>query len=293
MVHVVDLVARALLHGRSLDVLSVPIDARGSRLRGGIRNYPRWADIADELPLRVAVPPSSDVRFVQLLEEAEKTIIFIKASAKLRLARGSVEQIRDIVVGVWPEAAADENALADRLPPQNMLVNARVRFDLVMSLTMRSVWAWTRLYDPAAAMYMWIDGSPTSGFEAKIAWEMFQGIRTWQRLQLVNYLGFGHMGLQPKIYAILYKMWVECGDEELMRFRLALVKGIISDMGTEKDVADSRDVLPGILAFIGWDGFVERMDFLYPNAVWMSGWHHVFDHVAQWALVFFVRNMCF
>ena len=244
----------ALRLGIFKTLLSTILDRQSARLRGGIRGHPAWNEIADavtELNRQVVDKPivedDADV------EQGTRAVRFIQASAKLRLARGSVETIKQIVLSVWPEAGASGDELARRLPTQHLLVHSRVRFDVAMQLTMRAVWMWCSLHEPWCMTFLWADGSPTSGYEAFVVFEQFVGRhRVWQRLLAIGFLGFGFMHLNAIIFALLHKLWIETGTVSLMRWRLKMARALTTDFGTEERIADSGDLLPEFLAHIGW-----------------------------------------
>jgi len=268
-----DLVGQALQQGLLSVLRSVILDHRVSRFVGGIPGYPRWADIADQVPEPDVVMQAQGLGVDSLIEQADKAINFIEASAKLSLPKGAPQAIRSIVQNVWPESREDSALLDSRLPTKHFLVSARLRFDATMCLTMQSVLRWVQRYDPTASTYRWFDGIPTCGFEAYLAWEQFCGHRHWERLLQVNCLGFGWMGINPKIFSLLFKFWVETGDVGLMRYRLALVKGIVTDFGTESKVVDSADLLPEFLELRGWrgEGGVRRLSFCSPMPSGVAG----------------------
>jgi hypothetical protein len=98
----------------------------------------------------------------------------------------------------------------------------------------------------------------------------------------VTYLGYGYMALRQKIFGFLWKIFLETGpDEELLRLRLAHVKGVTTDFGTEAGIADSNDCLQEFLIAIGSPLKVGPTKYLLPNAVFNAGWHHLLDHVAE------------
>ena len=297
VLEVYDLLGQALYAGQTRSILSVIIERGGQRLRGGIPGYPRYRDIESQIPVvsleevsplsdsapsyyaRLARLNNVDATLASLYETGLKIVEFVRASAKLRMQKTARESIKEIVLAVWPEA---RGLLQDRLPSKSFLLTSRTRFDATMMLTMRHIFDWISRFDRQPMLYIWPDGSPSSGFEAFIIWEQLTGTLFWERLLPVTFLGFGYHGLKSKIFSLLWKFWLETGTVALMRWRLATVKGIISDFGTESDICDSRDLLPEFLAAIGWQEKVTRLEYLFPMAIWSCGWHHQWDHIAQW-----------
>ena len=152
-----------------------------------------------------------------------------------------------------------------------------------MRLTMRSVHHWVSQYEPNPRFYYFADGSPASGFEAYIVVEQYEGqLERWNRLCPMVFLGFGWTGLTAKVYALLWKIFLEIGpDVPALRWKLRHTRGFITDQGTEADLADCSDVLPDFLRWIGFNGEIPPPeDFLFPLALWSCGWHHKFDNIA-------------
>ena len=160
----------------------------------------------------------------------------------------------------------------------------RIRFDCTMALTMRSILHWIRYYDPTCVFYLFVDGSPSSGFEALMAYENSDGYYHWNRHLIVTYLGFGFMGLTAKIFSLLWKLFLETGpDLSLLRWKLSRIRGFCTDQGTEAGIADCRDMLPEFLQYIGSSlaSICIREEFLFPLCFWCIGWHHMFDNAAN------------
>ena len=105
----------------------------------------------------------------------------------------------------------------------------------------------------------------------------------WDTLLMVSFLGYGFQHLLSKAFALLWKIWVEVESVSMLRFRLRSVCGICSDFGTEAELYELVDIVPAFLRTIGYSEPVPRETWLFPVALWMCGWHHVWDHIAQWA----------
>ena len=160
----------------------------------------------------------------------------------------------------------------------------RVNFDAVMMLLMRHIMEGLSVRSADVSFfYIFIDGSPTSGYEALIVAELFVvGSMWWNRLLPISYLGFGYLTLPGKLFGFLWKLFLESGpDIALLRWRLRAIRGFSSDFGVEAGVADSKDVLPSFLQYIGCVLPCSQERFLFPLAVWSRGWHHLWDQVAQ------------
>jgi hypothetical protein len=292
--HVVELIvplAAAVAEGTHTCVRSVPLDLLTSRLRGGIPGWPLWSDVA---PLLQSCPPaiaqsSSPSRLGTLhitplhMAKFDKHVKFLRATSKLKLSKNAGEEVKSIVLQVWPEAQARRELLRDRIPTRWMLMWSRLQFDATMMLTMQTVWRWVRDFDPHSFSILWADGSPSSGYECFAVFEnVVSTARPWSRTLMVSFLGYGFMHLRAKVYSLLWKLWVECQDVGLMRWKLKHIAGMVTDQGTEADIADSPDYLPDFLQTINYPGAVSRQTYLLPLCVWVKGWHHGFDHIAQW-----------
>ena len=115
-----------------------------------------------------------------------------------------------------------------------------------MALTMRDLFETYRTAGVDICTYLFVDGSPSSGYEALNCAEHFETVdRWWNRDLLVGFLGYGQQGLLAKSWALLWKLFLETGPSEtLMRWRLRAVRGLTTDCGTEAGIAFLPDLLP-------------------------------------------------
>ena len=108
-----------------------------------------------------------------------------------------------------------------------------------MALVMRTVFSDLMDAENLIDLYMFCDGSPSSGYEVFMAVEWRIGLVQWRRQLLITFLGYGSMGLTDKLFSLLWDIFVECGpNEELLRWRLACIKGFCTDRGVEKGLCD-------------------------------------------------------
>ena len=120
-------------------------------------------------------------------------------------------------------------------------------------LTMASIFAWLQINDKTAWTSLWIDGSPSSGYEALICVEeLVSKTRKWSRTLAITYLGYGYMSLSCKLFSFLWKLWCESLSVPLLRYHLRLYRFVISDFGREAQVADARDCVPEFLEDRCW-----------------------------------------
>ena len=91
-------------------------------------------------------------------------------------------------------------------------------------LLSRHFWAQRCREECPLHVYVIMDGSPASGFEAFVAVEqvvMPDGTVHERRLPVL-YLGFGHQDLKAKVYAWLWQTFLEVGpDAEVFRHKLS------------------------------------------------------------------------
>ena len=141
----------------------------------------------------------------------------LKACTHLRRLTRIEEQVQDIVAGFAPSVV---EALRGNIVSTNrrMLLRLRPQFDVTMMLVWRHVISYLWQHFQMAHIYMLCDSSPTCGMEAFImveylvASEMF----TFRRLLPLTYFGLGYMGLTDKLMALLWGIWLEVGDDEIL-----------------------------------------------------------------------------
>jgi len=218
-----------------------------------------------------------------ILAETLKTLRFIKATSHLKTLKSSAKAISAIIDAVWPEFGASDTNIRHRMLPDKILARSRCQLDCAMLHFMRHYFDWARSHDPHCGIYMFVDGSPASGYEAFISVEhYFSALRWHNRLLSVGYLGYGYMGAKAKIYSLLWKIYMETGpSESMLRWRLAAVKGFTTDLGKERTIADCADCLQEFLEEIGSPLKVRKQKFLFPCAIYVTGWHHQWDHIAR------------
>ena len=282
--------ARSVVH-------SVPFtQGLTKRLRNTICKRPSWAEVERALedmsdaelapaPAAVAVPQDESA-----IHSVPAAMRFLRASRHLRRLRGCKEASSDILEATLPDLHRELEAEKSPWPSASFLVRSRCLFDIATMLIMRTAMARRReefLGGSPTNFYMMCDGSPSSGFEALPILETITvGSRelacTSTRKLPVTYLGFGHMALADKVFGILWAIFLESGpDATLIRFRLERVRGWCTDQGVERGVADVEDLLPEFFAAIGSPVQVEKKRFLFPRALWVPGWHHMFDGVCK------------
>ena len=86
----------------------------------------------------------------------------------------------------------------------------------------------------------------------------------------------------PNCFPFFWKLFLESGPNVgLLRWRLRATRGFVTDFGTESHLADAQDCLQEFLESTGSTLRVEPERYLFPLALYFTGWHHVWDHIAQ------------
>ena len=90
-----------------------------------------------------------------------------------------------------------------------------------------------------------------------------------------------------KCFALLWQVWLVAGpDIGRMRAFTDRVRSFCTDLGAERSVFKVPDLLPDFCRHIGVAvprSYVRRQ-FLFPNAMLVTGWHHVFDGVVRFGM---------
>ena len=224
--------------------------------------------------------------------DPQECILFVRATRRLKRLSHAQSDANEIAQAQFPHLYEDLRTEGRQFPGRHFLVRSRVLLDLAMMLTMRRCYLEFRKQHEEDKefidLFMFADGSPSSGFEALPIIEqcMFSGaevdVKLTERLLPVCYMGFGFMGLIDKMYSILWAFFLECGpNPALIRFRCSRIRSWTTDMGTECGLADGQDVLPAFMASIGYTGYIKPQRFLFDRCFWIPGWHHLADNLAK------------
>lgn len=91
-------------------------------------------------------------------------------------------------------------------------------------------------------------------------------------------------GLKHKVFGYLWACLLECGaDPVLVRAKLARIRSVTSDLGVEAGLADVGDSLSEFFAAIGAhrsSRTLRQERHLFPGAVFMPGWQHMWGNIA-------------
>jgi hypothetical protein len=270
---------------------SLPFHAqRTRRIMGAPGGVPTITQVRERLeslgstviPLCVASSVSAKV-----FMDPCQIVKFLISTRRLRdLSKAGTALDEHLEASFPAEVVESLKAEAIKPPSKDFLRRARPRFDITMMLMRRHLLRqWMSLNVPVW-FYVLADASRSCGFEAFNIVEstLKQGELTW-RLCPLTYLGVGFTTLADKVFNFLWVAFLEVGpDAALMRWRLSRIAGFCTDRGTEAGMCDVRDILPEFFQAIGCAVFVERLDFLFPNAIWIPGWHHLWDNLIMTVL---------
>jgi len=169
------------------------------------------------------------------------------------------------------------------------LKRARVRLDSVCMLLCRQLWQSLT----AVSIFVYLDSSPQ-----KLGYEMFacsieildmHGVLPFKR-QLLPLIALSrqHLDARGKIFAFLWLVWLCFGPtvESVTRF-LGSVVCICSDMGAERKIARSHDVLGEFFSEMLRVQTVQQdvRESLLPLALQAPGWNHGWDIVMKRGLL--------
>ena len=240
-------------------------------------------DEEHERPVDPELAPLGLGKLRGILGRPEYCVPFVIASQHQRSLKNVREAVKDALGTVLGDDEVSNIMGSKDFPSGKLLRHAGIRFDLVLALTMRSVFQWIFRYEGFPIFATFCDGSPSSGYEAFVAVEHCVGtVRWWNRLLPLNFLARGFQSLTAKVFSILWKILLVTGPHEsAFRQRLRAIRCFCTDGGTEASIADTRDVLGEFLDFVGCDLVVEKQEYLFPLAIFMSGWHHRWDNILK------------
>ena len=99
-------------------------------------------------------------------------------------------------------------------------------------------------------------------------------------------LAHGHQGLLGKGMSLLWIIWLLAGPSyNTMEHFCGTIQSFISDCGVESGICDLPNLLP---VFWAWSAGtpppdIDYQSYLFPNAVYHSGWHHLWDNITMFA----------
>lgn len=215
-------------------------DGNTSRLRRAFHGFPCIRCAFEGMPAdATALAPVAEGRVVASKPgalgdgwEAHAMVRLLRGSRHLRSLKEPEESAKDIIDASFPSEMLEQLGRArERWPARACLQRARARFDMACMVGMRVVFralANRAPETPPVDFFVFMDGSPVSGFEAfAVVEQQAQGDDFSERIMPLTYLGFGHMRTADKIFGWLWCLCLESGtDIGLLRWRLSRVRGV-------------------------------------------------------------------
>ena len=136
-----------------------------------------------------------------------------------------------------------------------------------------------------------IDASPKLGLELLAIREFL--LRPGQeelqsRVWPLQCIGYGHSTAIDKLGAVGNSLWLEAGPTaESMRNLCHAVVGVLTDAGVEQSLGDMPDIIDPLLS--GTLGDEPLSGWLFPNAMRLLDWNHIWDWLTKVA----VENLVF
>lgn len=166
---------------------------------------------------------------------------------------------------------------SDRVVNLEVLRKARVRTDIVAMLVFRLAFP---QWQESASFYLWTDSSPQwrgREFCATTVDTLHEG-KLKRRLMPGLNLRKGRTSALQKTIAVLWQCFLMVGAENLQCF-CQQVRAIVTDQGAERLVCRQPiTVLQNFLRELGSNVLVSLdSDFIFPNALPMAGWKHMWD----------------
>ena len=170
------------------------------------------------------------------------------------------------------------------------LRRTRVKFDAFSMLLFRAFFR--SLVVPMVSFYLYMDASPQwRGLELFAAsFDVLSiGVHRYLKHRLFPQVSIGplvHTAL-GKACATLWMIWLMVGPSfQDVRNFCCRARGINTDLGTEHLAPSIGDVLIEFFVHIGcyYQTNAPRLQFLFPRALGVSGWHHTFDGLIRYGL---------
>lgn len=225
--------------------------------------------------------------------KASDMLRFLDASSFL-LNQAQLEAAsRAFVRALWPKAARHMLEELERsgfqYPSRSECRRGRPRLDLVCAALARRKFVsgqWSRDSSCGRSIHMYIDSSPATGREIYgIVADIFaQTTRVLWMLPAIV-LGHGYMSAMDKTVATLWSIFLITGPQGICAF-LQDVRSITCDFGTESAVADAKNITDVWARHLGIPAAVfQGLDsYLFPNAVFLPDWNHLWCNIQKRAL---------
>lgn len=237
--------------------------------------------------------PASAPKWANSLHTADLVLTWLEATAHLKDAKKVLPAARAFAKVFAKCSDVPVHLLTTNLKaiPAELLRRARVRLDCTAMLLSRRLWS--SLCDhkgldgsSAPSVYLFTDASPQwRGLElfASTADWLHGGRLTRRMLPLVA-LDKAFMDATGKCIAMLWQLYLEIGPG-VERFRAFCnrVRSVTTDQGVERMIADYPCILKDFFFLVEPRCKVpeSESEWLFPRAVPMPGWNHLWDLVIR------------
>jgi hypothetical protein len=185
-----------------------------------------------------------------------------------------------------PESATVMLGRLERIS-HDLIRKTRVRLDCVAMLTYRHFFR--TLASIGLAIYVWTDSSPQWKGTELYAASFDVCLPGFFQRRSFPYISpkVGHDTVAKGV-ALLWQIFLMAGPHfsQVRRF-CQRVRCLVTDLGTERLLADHIDFLPDFYRYIGSTAPANKLTyetFLFPRAMVMAGWRHLWDNLLRRAL---------
>lgn len=167
------------------------------------------------------------------------------------------------------------------------LRGARIKLDVASMMIWREMWASMLTKDPDNLhLYLYCDSSPQRGAEFfASSVDVFDGEMMQRWLLPCISLDASLMDAAGKTLALLWQVFLVAGPEfHLVRAFCSKVRSITTDMGTERMIVDSADLLGVLFNMVAPKHDLKREpkeEMMWPQAFHVPGWKHAWDLLLQ------------
>jgi hypothetical protein len=252
------------------------------------------AKVLLDLPVGTPEHPQSGRRSRQGNEQhdAVSMLKWLRFSRHLHSQSDAIEAVDDAI-----GAVIDDDGLKDTVqewrtstPSRNQLKRGRLHLDATTMNMERRYFAdlIENRPDSVSSMHLYSDASPVSGTEVQ---GMVMDVVYITRLVCTMImpgvaLVSGMYGVFSKAFALLWSLFLWVGPwERGLNYMLSKIRSLTTDMGTEHRLTEVPNLVPGFLKWLrgaAFDGVKAAIDYtsrLFPNALIISGWSHLFGNV--------------
>jgi len=230
------------------------------------------------------------------MKDADLILDWLEASKFIKQVKQSWQALRafaKIMSRNGPESVPEMMSKVEGVNRET-LRKARVRLDCTVMLLSRLLFAQSTAGRDLPFVYLFTDASPQwRGSELfATSWDWISFVdddpHFFRKLLPVVSLDRGHIDGYGKTLCILWQIALVVGPTwAAMKMALSRVRAIITDMGVERFIVNSEDCLDAFFKVIrapidraelaAWP----RGQYLFPKAVQLPGWKHLWDNLLQ------------